>query len=184
MNDLLLQKANKIIVFDGFNRADNASSLGNADTGQAWTNLAGKMGLSGNQAYGVKVDTLGAFAVIDAGISDCIINYLVPINLNNTRFPFRVQDAQNQLFLMNTGGYILKLNKRVNNTVTELASVIVTLANSDLIRVQAHGNNIKVFVNGELIIDVNESSFATATKHGLQTFETASRYDNFSVEAI
>jgi hypothetical protein len=50
-------------VTDSFNRTDSASSLGTADSGQSWSQVAGTNGISSNQAYVVAATAL---AVVDA----------------------------------------------------------------------------------------------------------------------
>src|SRR5436853_7315699 len=60
------------IVSDTFTRADNAASLGVADTGQAWTSLGGTWGISGNQAY-CPTAALNPLAVVDSGKADCSV---------------------------------------------------------------------------------------------------------------
>ena len=55
-----------ILVRDSFNRPDSATTLGSADSGQAWTPAVGTWGISSDQAY-LASATAQAVAVIDAG---------------------------------------------------------------------------------------------------------------------
>lgn len=59
------------IVQDTFDRADNPSSLGTADTGQVWSTVLGTYGIESNQ--GVRFGAGGSGrAVIDSGFTDAI----------------------------------------------------------------------------------------------------------------
>src|SRR5690242_18710328 len=60
-----------VIASDNFNRADDPTSLGTADTGQTWTSVTGTWGISSAQA--VHFDSSGTGrAVLETGFTDCI----------------------------------------------------------------------------------------------------------------
>ena len=51
------------------------------------------------------------------------------------------------------------------------------------LRVRAVGTSLKVYWNGSLTIDTTNSNHLTATKHGFIGFNTATRFDDFSLAA-
>ena len=55
------------------------------------------------------------------------------------------------------------------------------LNNNDELKVSTSGENIKIYVNGVLIGQVNETAYIEETKVGLQTCSLDARFDNFKV---
>jgi len=84
------------IVSDTFTRADSATTLGNAETGQPWVVLNSTWGVSGSKAY---CAGLGGDACIytDSGVSDCEVScdMLVPAAGVETWMVVRAQDNAN-----------------------------------------------------------------------------------------
>lgn len=171
------------LVSDTFNRADSNTSLGNADTGQAWVALAGTWGISGNAAYSVSgVEYRNA--AIDCGVSDGIIKVKFSITSRYQRLDFRVTDKDNLLSVSTeTSSYLLR--KRVSGSWTALGTYSATPANGDVIEVTLTGSNISVKINGTERLSATESFNQTVTKHGLGYHAGGggdARWDDFSVE--
>jgi hypothetical protein len=183
---LLLQKANKIIVFDGFNRANNALTLGNADTGQSWSEEAGIWGVIDGTAYIATPSAGNNFAVIDVSPYD---NYIIrgkfAVNTAEGRILFRYLNADNRLNITRIS-QAYTLYKTIDGVYTAIGSNAKTPKDNDIVEVRLNDGNIKVLINGELIIDIEESTFQSVTKCGISgnLNNRTVRFDNFTVEAI
>lgn len=176
----------KTVVLDTFNRTDNPTSLGSADTGQPWTVLAGTWGIIGNQAYESNGLDVLKFAVVDALTPNGIIDVEAVFRTGSEiGIIFRSSDVNNFLlaYVTLTG---LTLVKKVSGTTTSLGSYGFTPANgqSFTIRVNANGSAIKVSLDTIERISVSESTSSTITKHGMYKFgaPTTNRFDNFRIE--
>lgn len=174
----------RTIVSDLFNRADNASSLGNTDTGQTWQAISGTWGIQGNKAYLV---THGAstndVVVVETGVSDCEASVKISGSLTRPRLAFRVTDQSNFFFVFaNTTGYQLISVTTGSNTTIGTSAVIP--AQNDVVKAVASGSSIKIYINESLIFDITNTLRQTATKHGLATNSAGSNYwEDFKVEA-
>jgi hypothetical protein len=183
-----------VLVSDSFNRVNNTTSLGTTDsyaggTAKAWQIFGNAVyGINNNQAYVSQIASSGhGSAYVEVNKADVAITVTFS-NIDPAEFPkiaFRIVDAENMLMLMadtGTGNYLLY--KYVSGSSTDIATG-TTFTNGDTIRVEASGSNIKVFKNGTNIINVTETSYQTATKHGLMLYKYPnSRLDNFIVEDL
>jgi hypothetical protein len=172
-----IARSSVTVVSDSFNRA-NSGSLGSADTGQAWSLLAGTFGITSNQASGT--NGVQSHATIDAGISDCTVAVdavvFVP-SIGETGMCFRATDTNN-LWITNTTG----LFKRVAGSFTSMGSFAYVAG--DRISAVLSGSSIVMKKNGVTILSVTDSFNSTATKHGLRVNSdgtSVSRWDNFLV---
>lgn len=184
------QAKKKVIVQDVFNRADNASSMGNANTGQAWTATRGTWGIRSNQAYcpTIPASPNNAFATVDpltpnVGMS-FDIDYTATSQLGGV---MRLTNDTNYLYfrLISTD---IKLLKNVAGTVTQIGiySFTPVAGTKYKIKVLCAGDLIKVFIDGIERISVSESFNNTATIHGLfaQISQADGNFDNFLVERV
>lgn len=168
------------VVSDSFNRADSSTSLGSADTGQAWTALVGTWGITSNQAYNpVGGGDNQCTAVVDAGVSDCTVQVTKP-NSHDAGFVFRVVDANNYLMFTEAG----VLYKRVGGGFTSIATCAVG-SDGDVLAAVLSGTSVIVKRNGTQIVSVTESTHQSATKHGLRnyfpSFGASELFDDFTV---
>lgn len=79
-----------VVVSDSFNRADSASSLGTADTGQVWSSAVGTWGISSNRAYAVGTPSNTWAASVNAGANPSTTTIMVSARIYNraaTRYP-------------------------------------------------------------------------------------------------
>lgn len=172
------------IVSDTFTRADSTTTLGNAETGQAWSALAGTWGISSNTAYTTTTTAPGS-AVVDSGVSNCIIKAKIATQQGGAYVAFRAVNATNFLFFGNNGGTAYKLYKLVANILTEVGSYAQAPQNGDSIKITAIGNTITCYVNDIQLIQATIADLNTATKHGFCSYNaTNARWDDFSVEAV
>lgn len=191
---ILLDVGLRYLLRDTFTRADSALTLGNSEIGSAWTvgNLTDTStpvwGISGNQAYIATVSGTDTHAWADAGSADCTIEADVAVaseaSSGSTGFVFR---------RASTGNYWIARMNNAANTISLLlasggvrsfpASTALTLADGQVVRlrVELRGAVIRVYADGVLKITHSDSTHSTATKHGLYSFTTADRFDNFAV---
>ena len=79
-----------VVVSDSFNRANSASSLGNADTGQAWSSVIGTWGIDANRAYAVGTPGNTWAAAVNSGANPSTTTIMVSARLYNrgaNRYP-------------------------------------------------------------------------------------------------
>ena len=168
-----------VIASDNFNRADNTTSLGTADTGQAWAVSSGTWGISSNTAY----DTTSATAQtaqIEAGKADCTVSITYANNPNNagggSGLSCRVASSGNFYFVARDVA-----GKCVNGSLTVLASYTTAVA-LDVMSVTLSGSSLVVKKNGVQVGSFTDSTFPTQTLHGLwANSNNLTRFDNFSI---
>jgi hypothetical protein len=175
-----------IAARDLFDRADSTTTLGTADTGQAWQMLAGTWGISANRAYSAVATANGA-AVIDCGTADGV--YIVEWATKGTapRIVLRAIDASNYLFI-DANGDLWKRSAGVN---TKLRARAASFAPSSILTVILDGPLIRLY-KGRADITVehrltaaDQAKYGAATRHGLGAdSETNSRFDHFQVAAV
>jgi hypothetical protein len=171
-------------VSDVFTRT-SATTLGNADTGQAWTVLGGTWGTNGNEAYVVTnaADSENA-AVIDSAHSDCSVEVTFPViqkGGTGSRLIFRATDTSNYWMIQaESGSYHLWYKSGGYN---DRGTFGATPANNDTLKVVLSGNSITIFVNGTQQKTLTDAFNNTATKHGFGIYGPGSSYtfDNFKV---
>lgn len=177
-------KARRILAKDDFNRADNVSSLGNADTGQTWQQLLGIWGISGNN---VNLSTTAdpSLVVIDSLFSNGLVSAQLKnmVAVKQIGLVFRLTDTSNYLRIV-VDPTSLTLFKRVAGALTTLATYTRTMVSGDVVGIELKGPNISTIVNGNVIGIVTDSFNQTATKHGLCTgiSDPSMRWDNFKME--
>jgi len=184
----------RFLLRDTVSRADSALTLGNSEIGGAWTvgNLADTSlpawGVSGGQAYIVTVSGTDTHAWAESYGADCAIEADVAIaseaSSGSTGFVFR---------RASTGNYWIARLNNAANTISLLlasggvrsfpASTALTLADGQIVRLRVNlaGPVIRVYADGVLKITHSDSTHQTATKHGLYSFTTADRFNNFTV---
>jgi len=178
-----------IIVYDSFNRVNDALSLGSADTGQAWTPEAdrGIWGISSNKAYVVTHGVLKNRIMVDSGISDGVIQVTVVKSGSDPKLVARAIDSENAIeFGYGTAGGKFTILKRVAGVATMLGENTATLNNGAIFKVVMNGANLKFYVDNSLILEVDETFNQTVTKIGLGCFaggSDSSEFDNILMEA-
>ena len=85
----------------------------------------------------------------------------------NAGFSFRMQDHKN-MYRVTTDKYFVRLVKIVHGVETELASARFDQAAGDNVtfKITAYGDRLRVFRNGQLIINVTDSTFQEAGGFG------------------
>ena len=177
VNSYRFASAGASSVTDSFNRADNASTMGNTDTGQTWVPNSGTWGISSNRAYESASAPGGQrTTVVDSGMSDCNVQVTFT-TYDDTGLCFRSTDDNNH-FLNNTS----ELFRKQSGGYTSLGYFSSTFGSGDVMKVELNGTSIKVYRNGSLVLSATSSFNQTATKHGLRkNGASTSRFDDFSV---
>jgi len=183
------------LVFDDFNRPDNALSLGTAKTGQSWIveGEGGVYGIQDNRLYLSESGTVTEpTATINSGISDCVISaefYGGPEYTGgnpSSGICFRQTDNLN-LFRFYPDNLHFRMARVVAGVVTVMGSNnAIAPINNQILRVVLSGQSIKCYVGDLLVFDVTHNFNQTTTKHGLYSRNrvVTARWDNFRVEVL
>ncbi|MBI2039871.1 S8 family serine peptidase [Candidatus Microgenomates bacterium] len=178
---------------DTFTRANNPESLGTTEVGgKTWTTLSGRWGIDNNQAYTSDScqDIIPGYSVVDWGKSDGILQVKLTTNPQGTRIPFRLSDTDNLYYVLTEPRFpgdvpAYGLWKKVKPQGQPFAletfltrSSGITPADGDIIKLQLNGSSIKVYANGNLIIDVSDNALS-GTKYGLGYFACGSPVSHF-----
>lgn len=173
----LIASGTTTVVSDTVQRADNLTSPGSADTGQAWTVLSGTWGVFGNTLQ-LQTQVAEDAIVIDAGVSDLTHEATLFAVGNDGSLEFRVTDADNRWRLLWEAG-TLYLQKNVAGAgFSTVVSSVVALSAGDRVGVVLAGNSISPTHNGTTIaaLVTTDAFNATATKHGVGALNNGPRY--------
>lgn len=172
-----------ISVTDSFDRADNASSMGNADTGQTWVPVSSTWGISGNKAY-IPTPANDKATWLNAGISDGVITCYLTYQDPGDGILFRGLGVANNdgflCYLSNTNIVLVNPGFGANLIVTPLThtpGVTYKLQASFL------GNAINIFEDDVWRGVVANATQQTATRIGLRSggATAGKRWENLSV---
>jgi len=170
-----------LIAYDSFDRADNAASLGNADTGETWVTLSGTPRIISNQASA----TTGIYrGYIESEITDCVLSAkIVDVGTEGAALMFRLVDVNNRYYV---GVYptSLVLGKFVAGTQTVINTVALAFVDNEILSITVDGTAIKVYVNGTKQIDTTDSDLTVGTKCGIGIGANDDYLDNFKIETI
>lgn len=174
---------------DNFNRADSASSLGTpSDGGSAWVPNSGAWGISGNAGYNPGSTAQGT-AILEASISDADVQVTLSTigATSDSGICCRSSDDSNNIVTAaNVVSTFYKAFKRVAGSFTQLGSTYTaTPVSGDVVRCNANGSNLTIYVNAVSRITATDSFNSTATKHGLRAnADILTRFDTFSITAL
>jgi hypothetical protein len=191
----ILLSSKRAIVRDSFDRANNASSLGNADTGQAWVNvLTPVWGISGNMAYVSSGSSIVAIAVINAAKSKLIISMDALWKTGDqAAIVFRCDGTYDNVFrwlISELGTKLLLVKKVGGGSTTVLADIPFSPVNNTVynLKVVTNGNQIRCYVDNLEKLSTVDTNLVSNTYCGMQTYNydrvPTSTFDNFKVEAI
>jgi hypothetical protein len=129
----------------------------------------------------------GARAVIGVSTGDQVVQTRArAINFTGSNVWFGVMaryvDSRNYYYITLRNNGTLSLRKLVNDNIIVLgtASLHVTPNTWYNLRLDAIGNSLRTYVNGELYLEATDSSFPTG-RYGLVTYKTAADYDALDV---
>lgn len=181
------------LVSDSFDRADNASSLGSTDTGQAWTANSGTWGIGSNRA--VPPNAASANATVDAGALAVTVSLtcIPPASGNiDVAIIARYVDANNYIFLdvsksgsvqvsrtfSRVGGANTGITSLINPAVADITSTFTM----KLVFTSASAG--ESFVNGVSMGTFSglNAALQTPTKYGMWCNSAGGcRFDTFTV---
>ena len=168
-------------IVDTFTRADNAATMGNAETGGAWVPNTGVFGIQTNRAY-TAAATVRANATIDTLVSDIIAHVTVPVlpGANGAGLIFRYS-AAGEFWAAAIVNAQLFLIRRTGGASTNQLGPFAAAA-GDVIGVKAVGSTIQLYQNGVLKGTVVDATNVGNTKHGLYLDNTnVARLDDFDM---
>lgn len=178
-----------VLVSDSFNRADSTTTLGTTDSyngGSPYTwglYNGGVWGIKTNQAYN-STSHADNTAYVDVGQSD---NITIALTLNNANIytygiAFRIQDANNMFRAYATGG-ALKIDRKTAGTWTNIMNFGGTYTFPMSASITLSGSTITFNIGGTAKSSVTDTSFQTATAHGMYINNSTSVYlDNFEID--
>jgi hypothetical protein len=178
-----------ILLQDSFNRADNTTTLGSADTGQSYELYGGiTWGIYQNQAYSSGSGNSGNGAVIDVGQSDVSISVKTSLVSDSFSCVFRVDTSQatktGLLFHSGSGA----LQRFSGSSYTTIGTSATKPVSGDTVKVTAQGSTITVYINGVQKLQVTSTYNQTMTKHGLGNWRGGGnlngRWDDLLIESI
>lgn len=173
------------VLFDSFNRTDNALSMGltngyGALDPQAWTPELGTWGIQSNQAYCPSGGSIRS-ASVNSGLADNVTSIVVgTVGGGNFGFSPRYVDASNFLWvlLQNLNIFISSYTSGVNTNHTAAS---VTWLEHDLVEARCVGSSIEVYRNSSLVLSSTRTEHQTASKQALIA-NGGSHWDSFSVK--
>lgn len=170
-------------ITDSFNRADNASSVGTTDTGQAWTTNNGTMGINSNELYCTALSS-DAVCTVDSTITDVRVKGVPTTTLVGRYFGVvgRCVD-NNNYYLAQSDSAASSIYKKVAGSFTQLANFGTAMATNDQLQLRCNGTTIELLVNGTTVLSTTDSSLTTGTRCGIRFSITSLRADSFAVDA-
>lgn len=172
-----------VILQDSFTRANNASSLGSATIGGAWSVSGGTWGITANQAYnpGAPPNTV---AFLNASDADVTAQVKIAVGVSFTSLVFRYSDINNYWHFIRITGAGYYLQKIEAGGASNLFGPVGSEADGDVLKVVLSGNSIKCYVNNVQVGGDQTSSFnASATRYGFDSDHASTTIDDFIVWA-
>lgn len=161
--------ADKVVVFDDFNRADDLLTAGSTKTGQVWTPVGGAFGILGNRLYSpgkTSASILHVDPIIkDYEVSATVIGQFVAGQVQGFfNLMFHMTDAANYMMARMFIGN-LEVYKFVAGAATVVASTPFVAQDwiPYKLKVRCQGTNVRVSVNGVELINLTLSGTDATT---------------------
>lgn len=162
------------LVADNFTRANNTTSLGSANTGQAWSAWVGSMGINTNLAYTTNAGNNGS--TLDCGTSEHDVEITVPtIGTPASCYVVARWLNANEYIRFGYGNGVVQFQVISGGAVAFQKSDSYTgVANGDKFRLRCKGKEITAIYNGSVFWRANETTHgaiittSAATKVGMQ----------------
>jgi hypothetical protein len=129
----------------------------------------------------------GARAVIGVSTGDQVVQTTArAVSFAGTNVWFGVMaryvDSRNYYYITLRNNGTLSLRKLVNDNIVVLGTAAVNVTPNTWynLRLDAIGNSLRAYVNGELYLEATDTSFP-AGRYGLVTYKTAADYDGLHV---
>lgn len=181
--------ATDVVIGDTFSRADSSTSLGSAETGQAWTVLRGTWGVLSARARVATVASGGdQLALVDSGVSNVRVGariYLSGLTSNTGIVARSDGTTSNLLYAWVGNGNSVRVGQVVAGSFTALANVPATWAEGDRLEMVVTGNTVELYQNTTLRTTVTaNAALAALTQQGLLATATGTRQDDFRVKRL
>lgn len=200
----ILGTVHRTLAYDLFDRANSATSMGTANTGQTWTAYNGTWGIMNNEAYNVSEQQSAnlSVAISDVGVANYSVSCLVKgdhtsgSNYHSPGITFHQINATDYLRVQLQYNGIWLYKRDISTGSVPLASKNIPLMSGVYykIGIRAGGNRILVFKDDVLIIDHTLSpelfaQFGSSRGVGfyltiLGSPTTKARWDNLIVEPL
>lgn len=173
------------VVSDGFDRADSSSSLGTAETGQAWTNHHGQAHLQAGRAATSSGYTLSS---LESGVAEASVAATVTAPGSEFWLVFRLSsDADYWRFGRSSNGAYQLQQIRGNGlgapALDRRASPQAEAG--DRLECRLTDQVISCSVDGEVVVRTADAFNRSATRHGFAAYESpALRLDDFRVDRV
>lgn len=188
------------LASDGFGTAGTTDGLGHPEgvagglgaggNGEVWTSRIGTFGVAGGKGAFTALGGGIGVATIDLDTPDVWVSANLYPSADNTGLVLRYVDTNNYIYVYvyNDGAWKCTIRKVVGGTDSQVQApvTVATFASGGLVTVYAKYQKFRVFINGALVVGLNEASIIdaallTATKYGLYSTNTANQFDNFVV---
>lgn len=160
------------VLTDSFDRVNDATTLGVAETGETWQYWGGTWGIESNNARLYSTSpaatggTINRVAYLDTGCADGVLQVTLATIATGNRIAFRATDDVNLLWVFpNAAGYELWKTEAASSV--PLVKTTVVPAAGDVVTIGFTGALIVVRINGVTILTWASSFNRTATRHGL-----------------
>lgn len=170
--------ANTSDLSDAFNRTNSTTTMGSADTGQAWAPITNTWGINSNRAYAI--NSANSITSIQAAsdLRDLRVTAAV-WTTGEVYLLLRMSSANDRIRVGCAFGSPLQLQVISGGSVTRTVVSAFTPVQGDTISVTAQGALITCFINGVRALQVWEETGQLLTLVGLQTANNTVRFDDF-----
>lgn len=178
------------LAYDTFTRANGV--LGSSETtgpdGQtvtalSWTSTLGTWAVATNAAAASATSGGSAFATVDAGVADIIIDAAVTRSAGVAGIVLRYANSTNYIIAYHDGTNA-KLDKVIAGSTTNVLSAVATYSAGATLRVIASGTGFRLFYNNAAVGalgTIADAAVQTTTVHGLYTTDTSNSLDGFLI---
>jgi hypothetical protein len=170
------------VAADRFARVDSATALGAADSGHPWNVNSGTWGIAGRQAYCPSPGTADqSFAWLESGLTNCSVRATIAALPSLAAYlVFRFVPPSSYLVLYVTPT-LYQVQRASGGTLTPVATLLVTPAAGDRLRVQGVDRVVRVYVNDVQQAAISSSTGLGGTKHGLGANDASARWAAYVV---
>lgn len=182
-----------IIAWDSFDRADNSTSLGTADTGQTWVTPNSTWGISNNKAMVFTAATTfsasnKSVAYLATIYSDCIISLTVSSFQSGilNGISYRVLDGNNYLIFGNGNPGYYAASAFIGGGASSSGSWnTIPPTDGDNLKIKIKGNSVTYYVNGVQLVQFTQNTNLSSTGHGLSiNYANKGLIDNFLITKL
>lgn len=172
------------VLLDTFDRADDPTELGTADTGESWTVDSGTWGIDGSRAV-AEASPRPGYAVIDGGAADRLTEATLMVVEPGAGIVFRYEDRRNHWEMTaepGRGVWVITLVE--DGEATVMAEAPGPVGDGTTVTVAQRGAELQVLIEGEESVRVNDPALQGQARSGLVSPADGSgeaRWDRFYI---